>query len=36
MSVIQHPFGESDQNALLVPEEARGYTGYVGPFPAMD
>jgi secreted PhoX family phosphatase len=36
MSVIQHPFGESDQNALLVPEEARGYTGYMGPFPAMD
>ncbi|PVV14093.1 MAG: hypothetical protein B6D77_03620 [gamma proteobacterium symbiont of Ctena orbiculata] len=34
-SVIQHPFGESDQDALLVPEEARGYTGYIGPFPAM-
>lgn len=34
MSVIQHPFGESDQNALLVPKEARGYTGYLGPFPA--
>jgi secreted PhoX family phosphatase len=35
MSVIQHPFGESDQDALQVPEEARGYTGYVGPFPAL-
>jgi hypothetical protein len=35
-SVIQHPFGESDQDALQVPEEARGYTGYVGPFPPMD
>ena len=35
-SVDQHPFGESDQDALQVPEEARGYTGYVGPFPPMD
>ena len=25
MSVIQHPFGESGQDALTVPEEARGY-----------
>lgn len=36
MSVIQHPFGESDQDALNIPEEARGYTGYIGPFPIMD
>jgi len=36
MSVVQHPFGESDQDALLIPEEKRGYTGYVGPFPVMD
>lgn len=35
MSVIQHPFGESDQDALQIPEEARGYTGYLGPFPAL-
>jgi secreted PhoX family phosphatase len=35
MSVIQHPFGESDQDALQVDDEARGYTGYVGPFPAL-
>ena len=35
-SVIQHPFGESDQGELVSPEEARGYTGYIGPFPAMD
>jgi len=34
MSVIQHPFGESDSDALKVPQEARGYTGYIGPFPA--
>ena len=35
MSVIQHPFGESDQDAMKVPEEARGYTGYLGPFRGM-
>lgn len=35
MSVIQHPFGESDEDALQAAEEARAYTGYVGPFPAM-
>lgn len=35
MSVIQHPFGESDQDKLMSPEEGRGYTGYVGPFPAL-
>jgi len=35
MSVIQHPFGESDQDALQVDEEARGYTGYLGPFPGI-
>lgn len=37
MSVIQHPYGESDQNKI--PEgslDHRAYTGYVGPFPAMD
>lgn len=36
MSVIQHPFGESDTDMLLDDEEALGYTGYIGPFPAMD
>ena len=35
MSVIQHPFGESDQFELDENQEARGYTGYLGPFPAM-
>lgn len=34
-SVVQHPFGESDQDALQIDDEKRGYTGYVGPFPAM-
>jgi secreted PhoX family phosphatase len=33
MSVIQHPFGESDQDQLQADEEARAYTGYLGPFP---
>jgi secreted PhoX family phosphatase len=35
MSVIQHPFGESDKDALKVEDEKRGYTGYVGPLPAL-
>ena len=35
MSVIQHPFGESDTDQLELAEEGLGYTGYVGPFPAM-
>lgn len=32
MTVVQHPFGESDQDALKVNKEARGYTGYMGPW----
>jgi secreted PhoX family phosphatase len=37
MSVIQHPFGESDTDQLVAGSGAdRGYTGYIGPFPAMD
>ncbi|MCK5831047.1 MAG: DUF839 domain-containing protein [Methylococcales bacterium] len=32
MSVIQHPFGESDKDALTAAEEARGYSGYLGPW----
>lgn len=32
MAVIQHPFGESDEQALKADEEARGYTGYIGPW----
>jgi secreted PhoX family phosphatase len=35
MSVIQHPFGESDQTEIKEPEEGRGYTGYLGPFRAI-
>ena len=35
MSVVQHPFGESDTDQLINAKEANGYTGYMGPFPAM-
>jgi hypothetical protein len=35
MSVVQHPYGESDFDKLEDPGDARGYTGYMGPFPAM-
>lgn len=35
MSVVQHPYGESDSDQLESPRQARGYTGYIGPFPAM-
>jgi secreted PhoX family phosphatase len=35
MSVVQHPYGESDQDQLSDSADARAYTGYVGPFPAM-
>ncbi|WP_346838143.1 alkaline phosphatase PhoX [Microbulbifer sp. SAOS-129_SWC] len=37
MSVVQHPYGESDGDQLAPGSlEHRAYTGYVGPFPAMD
>jgi hypothetical protein len=36
MSVIQHPYGESDEDKLLDPSEAAAYIGYIGPFPAME
>ena len=36
MSVIQHPYGESDQDQLADSADAAAYTGYVGPFPSMD
>ncbi|MEW6514303.1 MAG: alkaline phosphatase PhoX [Pseudomonadota bacterium] len=36
MSVVQHPYGESDSDKLENPGQARGYTGYIGPFPKMD
>ena len=35
-SVIQHPYGESDQKQMKDASEGRAYAGYVGPFPRMD
>jgi secreted PhoX family phosphatase len=34
MAVIQHPYGESDEDKLADPSDAMAYVGYVGPFPA--
>jgi hypothetical protein len=36
MSVIQHPYGESDSDKLVDPSDKRAYTGYLGPLPPMD
>lgn len=36
MSVIQHPYGDSDQDKLSDPVSAMAYTGYIGPLPVMD
>ncbi len=37
MSVIQHPYGESDAEKLKAGSgDDRAYTGFIGPFPAMD
>lgn len=38
MSVVQHPYGESDQSKAGDPasEGSHAYTGYIGPFPKMD
>ncbi|ASP40783.1 hypothetical protein CHH28_01180 [Bacterioplanes sanyensis] len=34
-SVVQHPYGESDSDKDTGAGEARAYTGYIGPFPAV-
>ena len=36
ISVVQHPYGESDMDKQGDPADARAYTGYIGPLPAMD
>ena len=36
MSVVQHPYGESDEDKLKSPEQAAAYLGYIGPLPALD
>ncbi|MBC7735734.1 MAG: DUF839 domain-containing protein [Candidatus Saccharibacteria bacterium] len=33
MAVVQHPFGETDQDKLKTLDEANAYVGYIGPFP---
>lgn len=35
-TVVQHPYGESDKDKNTGAGEARAYTGYVGPFPAVN
>ncbi len=32
MTVVQHPYGESDRDKLLDPADAAGWVGYIGPF----
>jgi secreted PhoX family phosphatase len=33
MATVQHPYGESDQNQSRSADDARAYTGYLGPIP---
>ncbi len=33
VAVVQHPFGETDEDKLMTADEANGYVGYIGPFP---
>lgn len=33
MSVVQHPYGESDEDKLADPSDAMAYVGYIGPLP---
>ncbi len=35
MAVVQHPYGESDEDKLADPADARAYVGYIGPLPAL-
>ena len=36
MAVVQHPYGESDEDKLQTPDQAQAYLGYIGPFPKLD
>ena len=36
MAVVQHPFGESDEDKLQSPDEKNAWVGYIGPFPALN
>jgi secreted PhoX family phosphatase len=33
MAVVQHPYGESDEDKAASPADTRAYVGYIGPFP---
>lgn len=35
MAVVQHPYGESDEDKLQDAADAQAYVGYIGPFPAL-
>ncbi|MBZ4023117.1 alkaline phosphatase [Rhodobacter sp. TJ_12] len=35
-AVVQHPYGESDEDKLQDAADARAYVGYIGPMPALD
>lgn len=35
VSVVQHPYGESDQDKMADAADARAYVGYIGPFPVL-
>ena len=35
MSVVQHPYGESDEDKLKSPSDAQAYMGYIGPMPKL-
>ncbi|MEL6344534.1 MAG: alkaline phosphatase PhoX [Myxococcota bacterium] len=36
MTVVQHPYGESDRDKATGPDDTRSIVGYIGPFPALD
>lgn len=36
VAVVQHPYGETDEDKLQDPAEANAYVGYIGPFPALN
>ncbi len=36
MAVVQHPYGELDEDKLQSPDQAQAYLGYIGPFPKLD
>ena len=35
MAVVQHPYGQSDEDKLQDAADARAYVGHIGPMPSM-